>query len=303
MSSTNKTTHFELSQYIGTDKPTYLGDYNSDMLAIDTAIYTASENASTAVSTANSAASAASDAATAASAATTTANNAADKADLAKTTAETASTNASAALTAAQGAETAAAANTITNLAPAYDPTLTYAVDDLVTYIDGQGSGKLYKCIVAVESPEAFNINKWDDVTTSEVYSKKLRLISSITGDGVKTRKELLTELMTGINLRVDSIYTLIERNTTLNQSYIYNCDLISTDENSIKFSRVDRSLSNGNISIINYFINGGNISSYDTQCNNIVIDGVTLNLTQNDTSNAVPTTAISFLLYTEYLI
>lgn len=37
MASTNKTTNLELSQYIGTDKPTYLGDYNSDMLKIDTA--------------------------------------------------------------------------------------------------------------------------------------------------------------------------------------------------------------------------------------------------------------------------
>lgn len=39
MSSTNKTTNYELSQYIGTDKPTYLGDYNSDMSKIDTAIH------------------------------------------------------------------------------------------------------------------------------------------------------------------------------------------------------------------------------------------------------------------------
>lgn len=35
MSSTNKTSNYELSQYIGTDKPTYLGDYNGDMLKID----------------------------------------------------------------------------------------------------------------------------------------------------------------------------------------------------------------------------------------------------------------------------
>ena len=41
--STNKTTHYELSQYVGTDKPTYLGDYNGDMLKIDTAIYNVSE--------------------------------------------------------------------------------------------------------------------------------------------------------------------------------------------------------------------------------------------------------------------
>ena len=39
MASTNKTTYFNLSQYIGTDKPTYLGDYNVDMLAIDTTLH------------------------------------------------------------------------------------------------------------------------------------------------------------------------------------------------------------------------------------------------------------------------
>lgn len=35
MASTNKTSNYELSQYVGSDKPTYLGDYNSDMLKID----------------------------------------------------------------------------------------------------------------------------------------------------------------------------------------------------------------------------------------------------------------------------
>lgn len=38
MSSTNKTATIELSQYVGTDKPTYLVDYNGDMLKIDNAI-------------------------------------------------------------------------------------------------------------------------------------------------------------------------------------------------------------------------------------------------------------------------
>ena len=44
-SSTNETTHYNLSQYIGTDKPTYLVDYNSDMNKIDTAIYGADSKA------------------------------------------------------------------------------------------------------------------------------------------------------------------------------------------------------------------------------------------------------------------
>lgn len=45
MASTNKTTHYELSQYIGSDKPTYLVDYNMDMYNIDNGIYNAQSKA------------------------------------------------------------------------------------------------------------------------------------------------------------------------------------------------------------------------------------------------------------------
>lgn len=45
MASTNKTTHYNLSQYIGSDKPTYLVDYNTDMSNIDTGIYNAKSEA------------------------------------------------------------------------------------------------------------------------------------------------------------------------------------------------------------------------------------------------------------------
>ena len=45
MSATNHTTHYEMSQYIGSDKPTYLVDYNQDMSKIDTAIYGAESKA------------------------------------------------------------------------------------------------------------------------------------------------------------------------------------------------------------------------------------------------------------------
>ena len=43
--STNKTTHYELSQYVGSDKPTYLTDYNQDMSRIDAGIYGAKSKA------------------------------------------------------------------------------------------------------------------------------------------------------------------------------------------------------------------------------------------------------------------
>lgn len=35
MASTNKTTNYELSQFLGTDKPAWLSDYNADMAKID----------------------------------------------------------------------------------------------------------------------------------------------------------------------------------------------------------------------------------------------------------------------------
>lgn len=55
MSSTNKTTYYKLSQYIGTDKPTYLGDYNADMSKIDAGLHGVQETATTANQTAGSA--------------------------------------------------------------------------------------------------------------------------------------------------------------------------------------------------------------------------------------------------------
>ena len=62
MSSTNKTTNYKMSQYIGTDKPTYLGDYNSDMLKIDNQLKANADSASNAASAAGAAQAVASDA-------------------------------------------------------------------------------------------------------------------------------------------------------------------------------------------------------------------------------------------------
>lgn len=55
MSATNHTTTIGLSQYISTDKPTYLTDYNGDMLAIDNAIASDRDGISTAQNKANTA--------------------------------------------------------------------------------------------------------------------------------------------------------------------------------------------------------------------------------------------------------
>lgn len=108
-SSTNKTTHYELSQYVSSDLPTYLVDYNSDMSKIDTGINTAQTTADTA---------------------STAATNAATAASSAQTTANTAVTNAA---TAQSGVDTnATAIGTLANLDTTVKSSLVAATNEVV---------------------------------------------------------------------------------------------------------------------------------------------------------------------------
>lgn len=90
MASTNKTPNYELSQYVGSDKPTYLGDYNGDMLKIDEAMATNATSATNAVNIANNASTTAGNAQSTATTAQNTANNADSKATTAQGTADSA---------------------------------------------------------------------------------------------------------------------------------------------------------------------------------------------------------------------
>ena len=90
MASTNKTTNYNLSQYVGSDKPTYLGDYNGDMQKIDARMKTNADGFAGAQSLAQ---------------------TAKDTADLAETHAQTALTNAGTAQNTATNALTKATAN------------------------------------------------------------------------------------------------------------------------------------------------------------------------------------------------
>ena len=82
MASTNKTTTLDLSQFVGTDKPDWLTDYNEDMEKIDTFatvaqsdIETANTDAATAKNTAAAASTAANQASATAGSALTAVNN------------------------------------------------------------------------------------------------------------------------------------------------------------------------------------------------------------------------------------
>ena len=112
MAHSNSTTHYSLPQFESTDKPAWLTDINGAFSDIDTGIYNAQDKANDAASDATQALSDASDAATAASAADSKGSGA------------------------------------VASIAAAFDPTATYALNDLVMY-----NNLLYRCKVAVSNP------------------------------------------------------------------------------------------------------------------------------------------------------
>lgn len=118
MAATNHTTNYNLPQYIGTDKPTYLGDWNSTMGAIDTQMKTNADNASGALSAAQTAQTNANTALSTAQGADTKADTALTNAAAAQSTADTAQSVATSALSTANTANGKADtnANNITSL-------------------------------------------------------------------------------------------------------------------------------------------------------------------------------------------
>lgn len=129
-SSTNKTTHYDLSQYVSSDLPTYLVDYNSDMSKIDTGINTAQTTADTA---------------------STAATNAQTAAESAQGTATTAITNAATADGKAVQAQTDI--GTLANLTTTAKTDLVSAINevdsnvgDLVVNSSSQLTNKAYSC-------------------------------------------------------------------------------------------------------------------------------------------------------------
>lgn len=106
MSYTNKTHNYDLPQWLGNDKPTWLTDMNGAFSAIDTAIKGASDSGSSAEAIANNALSTAQSAQETANTAVTTANEAMTNAGEATSVANNANQQAGTALTTAQTALT-----------------------------------------------------------------------------------------------------------------------------------------------------------------------------------------------------
>ena len=195
MSSTNKTTNYELSQFLGTDKPAWLSDYNQDMTKIDTQM---KANADAATAAAGSASSANTAVGTLANLTTT------DKTDLVSavnevdTIAGTASTTASTAATNANIALTNLAKFNLTNV---QELTVTASKGTLTNnthlYIAKDSTGSIFKLYGRIEIQNLNGISgsltltiSNSGLTPSEAYSvaSGAQIVTEYTGSYILVR-------------------------------------------------------------------------------------------------------------------
>ena len=157
--STNKTANYELPQFVGTDKPTWLGDINEAMSDIDAGMH---ENASDIASMASdvaSATAAASQASQDVSTLTTTVNTLSGTVTSVQTTANNASQTASSALNTANSANGKAdtnATNIATNASDIADINTELALLEPVVLYEGAGNTGLLDNIPLSESSANF---------------------------------------------------------------------------------------------------------------------------------------------------
>lgn len=123
-------------------------------------------------------------------------------------------------------------------------------------------SGKLYKCIVAVTSPEAFNINKWDDVTTSEVYARVSKRVASHTVLSGETYKDVLDSLGSQFAISDSKEYLLVI-NATVGNLNIETTFHARVDYRDTSIVFTDINASSSKIDVDNYTVSNVNESEY----------------------------------------
>ena len=131
--STNKTTNYELPQFIGTDKPTWLGDFNQAMSDIDAGMHENASDIASMESDVASATAAASQATQAVSTLTTTVNTLSGRVTNVETTANNAQSTANSALN---------VANTKVNTSDLFD--LIYPVGSIYLSVNSTSPSTLF---------------------------------------------------------------------------------------------------------------------------------------------------------------
>ena len=99
--------------------------------------------------------------------------------------------------------------NLVLNSASAYSNQTTYNVGHLCTY-----QSKLYKCIVAIDSPEDFNINHWLRTSVSEVVNQIINRINAVNDRIDWSLKDIADEY--------DSTSTYVEGDYAIHEDKLY---------------------------------------------------------------------------------
>ena len=214
MASTNKTTNYELSQFEGTDKPSWEADYNADMLAIDTnlkAVSDVADGASGSISTL-------ADRVTTAEGNITTNANDIDALEARADALEAGQTSDDSRLDAIEAEQivqnTAIESNTRLgyNLARPYDSASTYSVGDYVLFQD-----TLYKCTTAVTTGEAFDPTKWLAIkATDEINNPNANIVYAMIGDGTLQVTDFLTYIDNNYNFNPNKWYMIRDYNDNI---------------------------------------------------------------------------------------
>ena len=157
MASTNKTTNYELSQFIGTDKPAWLSDYNQDMSKIDAQMKLNADGVTTAsgVGTANTNAigTLANLTTTAKTDLVSAVNEVDTNADTAQSTAEAAATTANSASTVANALQSYLSITNTGKIVPTVSGASIGNINDVYYALNANGTlGKIYGRIRLVSS-------------------------------------------------------------------------------------------------------------------------------------------------------
>lgn len=156
---TNATTNYELPQFVGTDKPTWLGDFNEAMADIDAGMHENATDIASMQSDVTNAVATASQASQDVAGLTTTVNNLSGTVTSVQTTANNASQTASSALNTANTANGKAdtnATNITTNTSDISDINSELALLEPVVLYEGAGSTGLLDNVPLSESSANF---------------------------------------------------------------------------------------------------------------------------------------------------
>ena len=207
MSSTNKTTNYNLSQFLGSDKPAWLSDYNQDMSKIDTQM---KANADAATAASGVAAAATTSVGDIANLQTTDKTSAVAAINEVNTTATTAQNTANTAGTAASQAKTEADAiasyltlsSTVTPTITANKGTVSSAANITVKKNSTNSLAKIYGTI------NVTNLQNSSGSFTCTIGDTGLRPTSAITFNGCATVR---------IENTSDHIFRTVQQSYTLN--------------------------------------------------------------------------------------